>query len=215
MITPTTAKGLMSRFCRAVQDVARARGTAALHSLSHRNFGHVKTTTVRPYHQAMKSEPMAIEAEYFRSVLGHLPTGVTVITGHGASGPIGMACNSVTSVSLDPPLVSLCVATSSNTWPSIRASGHFCVNVMAGHHEQATRAFSAKGVDRFSGVELVEHECGPALSEAVAWIGCNIHAEYNAGDHVIVVGAVRALEAHPGREALVYFRGIYSSVAPP
>jgi 3-hydroxy-9,10-secoandrosta-1,3,5(10)-triene-9,17-dione monooxygenase reductase component len=75
-----------------------------------------------------------IAGEAFRQVLGHLPTGVTVITAWAEHEPTGMAANSVTSVSLDPPLVLFCPAKSSTTWPHIRQSGRFCVNVMAGHH---------------------------------------------------------------------------------
>src|SRR5438067_4648308 len=82
----------------------------------------------------------------------HLPTGVTVITSFGADGPVGMAVNSVVSVSLDPPLILFCPGRTSQTWPKIRDSDSFCVNVMAGHHEQVVRQFAAKEADRFSGV---------------------------------------------------------------
>jgi flavin reductase (DIM6/NTAB) family NADH-FMN oxidoreductase RutF len=152
-------------------------------------------------------------AQLFRRVLGHLPTGVTVITGFGPDGPTGMAANSVTSVSLDPPLVLFCPAKSSGTWPAIRTHGTFCVNVMAGHHEAIVRTFSQKGVDRFAGVNWTSRPTGPALDDALAWIECEIRDEHDAGDHTIVVGRVAALKAAPAGTPLVFFQGRYGRFA--
>lgn len=152
-----------------------------------------------------------VDSAHFRQVLAHLPTGVTVIAAHGEHGPVGMAANSVTSVSLEPPLILFCPAKSSSTWPKIRAAGSFCVNVMAGHHEQVTRQFAAMEADRFSGVDYTSRPTGPALNDAVAWIECTIHHEHDAGDHTIVVARVVAMEAAPSREPLVFFRGSYGS----
>jgi len=158
----------------------------------------------------MASEPQPIDSDRFRHVLGHLPTGVTVVTAHHASGPVAMSANSVTSVSLDPPLILFCPAKSSETWPKIRAGGRFCVNVFAAHHEEASRRFSQKGVDRFAGVSWHDRGSGPALDDAVAWIECTIDAEHEAGDHLIVVGAVDELDVlAEGGEPLVFFRGRY------
>jgi flavin reductase (DIM6/NTAB) family NADH-FMN oxidoreductase RutF len=152
-----------------------------------------------------------IDGKHFRQVLAHLPTGVTVIAAHGEQGPVGMAANSVTSVSLDPPLVLFCPAKSSSTWPKIRAAGSFCINVMAGHHEEVTRQFAAKEADRFSGVDCEARPTGPALRDAVAWLECKIHNEHDAGDHTIVVARVVAIEAAPETDPLVFFRGSYGS----
>ena len=124
---------------------------------------------------------VAIDGTRFREVLGHLPTGVTVVTAHHRTGPVGMSSNSVTSVSLDPPLILFCPAKASKTWPKIRESGAFCVNVFAAHHEETSRQFSRVGVDRFAGVTWHARPSGPALDEAVAWIECAIDAEYEAG----------------------------------
>jgi flavin reductase (DIM6/NTAB) family NADH-FMN oxidoreductase RutF len=150
-----------------------------------------------------------IDPRRFRDVLGHLPTGVTVIAAHAADGPVGMAANSVTSLSLDPPLVLFCPAKSSTTWPKLRAAGAFCINVMAGHHEELTRQFAAKEADRFAGVEHTPRETGPALTEAVAWIECRLRDEHDAGDHTIVVADVVAIEAARDGvvEPLVFFKG--------
>jgi 3-hydroxy-9,10-secoandrosta-1,3,5(10)-triene-9,17-dione monooxygenase reductase component len=147
----------------------------------------------------------------FRQVLAHLPTGVTVVAARCADGPVGLAANSVTSVSLDPPLILFCPAKSSETWPKIRSAGTFCVNVMAGHHEQITRQFAAREADRFAGVEYEDRPTGPALADAVAWIECELDAEHDAGDHTIVVARVVAIEAASEVEPLVFFRGRYGS----
>lgn len=159
---------------------------------------------------------LEIDPGHFRKVLAHLPTGVTVIAAHGEDGPVGMAANSVTSVSLDPPLILFCPAKTSSTWPKIRDAGSFCVNIMAGHHEDVTRQFAAREADRFSGVDYSNRPSGPALTDAVAWIECTIDHEHEAGDHTIVVARVVAIEAAPtGGEPLVFFRGNYGSFLAP
>lgn len=152
-----------------------------------------------------------ISGEQFRHVLGHLPTGVTIISAHGAEGPVGMAVNSFGSVSLDPPLVLVCPATSSTTWPTIRKAGAFCANVMAGHHEELCRQFARTDGDRFAGVAWSSLRTGPGLDEAVAWVECRIEAEHVAGDHEIVVAEVTATEARSEISPLVFFRGSYGT----
>jgi flavin reductase (DIM6/NTAB) family NADH-FMN oxidoreductase RutF len=156
-----------------------------------------------------------ITGEDFRRVLGSFATGVTVITANTPDGPTGMAANSVTSVSLDPPLVLFCPAKASQTWPELRAAGRFCINVMAGHHEEVTRQFARKGADRFAGVAYTDRETGPALDDAVAWIECSLRDEHEAGDHTIVVANVLAIEAADDGEPLVFFRGRYGTFATP
>ena len=162
------------------------------------------------------SAEQRFDAARYREVLGHLPTGVTVVTANGADAPVAMSANSVTSVSLEPPLILFCPAKSSTTWPAIRDSGRFCVNIFAAHHEEASRRFSARGVDRFAGVAWHARPAGPALDDAVAWIECTIDAVHQAGDHLIVVGAVDELGTRAGAGApLVFFRGRYGSFAEP
>jgi 3-hydroxy-9,10-secoandrosta-1,3,5(10)-triene-9,17-dione monooxygenase reductase component len=158
------------------------------------------------------SASTTIDPSHYRRVLGHLPTGVSVVTAQSPAGPIGMAANSVTSVSLDPPLVLLCPAKTSTTWPDIRAAGTFCINVMAHHHEQLTRRFAAKDVDRFADVDYENRVTGPVLREALAWIECQLENEHEAGDHVIAVARVRAMGATAElADPLVFFRGSYGS----
>ncbi|MFT3863267.1 MAG: flavin reductase family protein [Solirubrobacterales bacterium] len=161
----------------------------------------------------MSAPGTPIDPQRYRTVLGSLPTGVIVITAAGDDGPIGMACNSFTSASLEPPLVALFAARSSSTWPAIRATGRFCANVMASHHEDVVRRFSARGVDRFAGVEHEATSTGPALAEAVAWIHCRLVAEHDAGDHTVALAEVIELDARDEAGALVFWRGAYGAAA--
>lgn len=155
-----------------------------------------------------------IDPLLFRAVLGRLPTGVTILAGYAKKeGPVAMACNSVTSVSLRPPLVLFCPARTSTTWPKLRVAGRLCINVLASNHAHLSRRFAEPG-ERFHDVAFHERPAGPALDEALAWIDCEIQAEHPAGDHTVVVAAVRALEAHPhADEPLVFFGGAYGSFA--
>jgi 3-hydroxy-9,10-secoandrosta-1,3,5(10)-triene-9,17-dione monooxygenase reductase component len=156
---------------------------------------------------------VAIEADDFRHVLGHFPTGVAVLTAQRPDGPVGMACNSLTSVSLAPPLVAVCPAKSSETWPEIRETGRFLINLMHRDHAETVLGFARKGSDRFAGVPYHQRAAGPALDEALAWIECAIVAEHDAGDHKIVVARALDLQARGDLEPLVFFRGRYGTFA--
>jgi len=150
----------------------------------------------------------------FRRVLGHLPTGVVVVATRAEDGLVGMAVNSITSVSLEPRLVSICAARTSTTWPRIRRVGRYCISILAEHHEEASRQFARSGVDRFAGLTWHDRAGGPALDDAVAWLDCELYAEYAAGDHTIAVGSVTDLAAVEDRDALVFFRGQYGQFHP-
>lgn len=154
-----------------------------------------------------------IEPDDFRHVLGHFPTGVAVLTADRPEGPVGMACNSLTSVSLEPPLVAVCPAKTSETWPEIRMAGRFLINLIPRQQETTVLAFARKGLDRFAAVSFHPRRCGPALDDALAWIECVIEAEHEAGDHTIVLARVAALEAREDVEPLVFFRGRYGTFA--
>jgi 3-hydroxy-9,10-secoandrosta-1,3,5(10)-triene-9,17-dione monooxygenase reductase component len=154
----------------------------------------------------------------YRQVLGHFPTGVTVITAVGPDGsPVGLAIGSFTSVSLDPPLVAFCPDRKSSTWPKIREAGVFCVNVLAEDQEQLCRVFATKSDDKFQGVGWRTGGSGsPVLNDVLAWIDCDIEAVHDAGDHEIVVGRVRELEVERegGVGPLVFYRGGYGRFEP-
>jgi 3-hydroxy-9,10-secoandrosta-1,3,5(10)-triene-9,17-dione monooxygenase reductase component len=156
-----------------------------------------------------------VDSARFRTVLGHFATGVTVVTGHGPGGPVGLAANSFTSVSLDPPLVLVCMAHTSSTWPAIRTSGHFAVNILGEAHEDTCRRFGAKSGDRFEGVGWAAGKTGsPVLDDAIAFIDCVIEAEHEAGDHMIVVGRVVDLGQPSEGGPLLFWRGGYARLGP-
>jgi 3-hydroxy-9,10-secoandrosta-1,3,5(10)-triene-9,17-dione monooxygenase reductase component len=149
----------------------------------------------------------------FRTVLGHFATGVTVVTGQSDGQPVGLAANAFTSVSLDPPLVLVCPARSSTSWPLIRASGAFAVNVLADHQEELSRRFGAKGVDRFADTGWHTRTTGsPIFPDALAYLDCRIEAEHEAGDHFIVVGRVVELGRLSEGRPLVFWRGTYTGL---
>ena len=156
----------------------------------------------------------SIPPEEFRRVLSHFPTGVCVVAAFDGETPVGMAVNSMTSVSLAPPLVLVCPAATSTTWPAVRVAGRFCISVMASHHEQISRAFSARDTDRFDRIAWHVRTGAPALDDAVAWLDCRLWAEHPAGDHTIAVCEVTAAESsQPAATPLVFFRGRYGSFA--
>jgi 3-hydroxy-9,10-secoandrosta-1,3,5(10)-triene-9,17-dione monooxygenase reductase component len=162
----------------------------------------------RPELRAVADDERApVDQAEFRRVLGNFATGVTVVTapaadgsegggsGSPGSGPAGFACQSFSSLSLDPPLVCFLVGRTSSTWPRIARAGVFCVNVLGEHQGELCRGFAVRGGDKFAGVafDAAPVTGSPRLADAAAWIDCTIHAVHTGGDHLIVVGRVEAL----------------------
>lgn len=164
-----------------------------------------------PLSNAISGLPERDEMEFakqrFRQVLGHLPTGVTIVTAQTPSGPAGMTANSFGSVSLEPPLVLFCPAKTSETWPKLRSARHFCVNILAAHQEQLCQQFARKGTERFLDVPFRNRLGGPALDGAVGWVDCELETEQEAGDHLVVVARVLDLDTNSGGAPLVFHRG--------
>jgi flavin reductase (DIM6/NTAB) family NADH-FMN oxidoreductase RutF/DNA-binding IclR family transcriptional regulator len=151
-----------------------------------------------------------LDASDFRMVLGHFPTGVVVVTAVVDGEPVGMTIGSFTSVSLEPPLVAFLPAKSSSTFERIRTAGSFCVNVLAADQEAECLAFAARDGTRFAGLDWEPADSGaPVLSGAMAWIDCSFEEIREAGDHYIVIGAVRGLAAARAALPLVFFQGGY------
>jgi 3-hydroxy-9,10-secoandrosta-1,3,5(10)-triene-9,17-dione monooxygenase reductase component len=157
-----------------------------------------------------------IDGATFRRVLGHYPTGVCVITALEPGGkPVAMVVGSFTSVSLDPPLVAFFPDRSSTSWPRIERAGKFCVNVLGSHQQELCRRFSAKGEDKFSGLEYrLSNGGSPKLDDVVAWIDCTLDAIHEAGDHLIVLGRVRELDVERAAQPLLFHRGMYGNFEP-
>ncbi|HEV3170363.1 MAG TPA: flavin reductase family protein [Actinocrinis sp.] len=150
-----------------------------------------------------------------RAVLSNFPSGVAVVTAVHETTPVGFACQSFTSLSLDPPMVSFAVSRASQTRPRILAAGRFCVNILAADQQWLCRRFAARDVDRFRGVGWRLSASGsPVLDGVLAWIDCTVAAEYPAGDHTIVVGHVGELARPRETEPLVFLRGRLMPGAP-
>jgi flavin reductase (DIM6/NTAB) family NADH-FMN oxidoreductase RutF len=159
--------------------------------------------------------PGPIDTARFRQVLGHFPTGVTVVTAATAGDPAGLAVNSFTSVSLEPPLVAIAVSKLSTTWPKIREAGHFCANILAADQEDVCRVFAAHQPDKFRGIGWKRAESGaPILNDILAWVDCAVVAEHDGGDHVIVIAEVRDLGVEREGLPLVFYRGGYGRFQP-
>ncbi len=158
-------------------------------------------------------EPINIDPALLRLVLGHYPTGVAVITAMTSDGPVGMAVNSFTSVSLHPPLVSFCAALASTTWPALRAIGRIGINVLSAQQHEVSRSFATKAIDRFAETPWITGRDGsPRLTDALAWLECTIESELAAGDHTLVLSRVEHLETHESlTDPLIFFRGRYFS----
>jgi 3-hydroxy-9,10-secoandrosta-1,3,5(10)-triene-9,17-dione monooxygenase reductase component len=149
-----------------------------------------------------------------RTVLGHFCTGVAVITGHDGNRPVGFACQSVTSVSLDPPYVSFCPAHTSSSWPAIRAAGRLCINILSDDQKGVCAQFAVSGGDKFAGVGWSPGRNGaPVLQGALATIEADVEFEHGAGDHTIVVAHVSGVRAWKGRRPLLFYRGGYGGFA--
>ncbi|HAP74950.1 MAG TPA: monooxygenase [Acidimicrobiaceae bacterium] len=157
---------------------------------------------------------MSIDAAQFRQVLGHFPTGVTVITATTAEGePVGFTIGSFTSVSLDPPLVGFLPMVDSARWHAIRETGSFCVNVLGAQQDALCWQFAKSSIEHpFDGVEwhAAPATGSPIINGAIAWIDCTIEQVADAGDHHFVLGRVVALEHAPADSnpnALLFFKG--------
>jgi 3-hydroxy-9,10-secoandrosta-1,3,5(10)-triene-9,17-dione monooxygenase reductase component len=150
------------------------------------------------------------DAATYRTVLGHFATGVTVITAVDGEEPIGMACNSFTSVSLEPPLVLFCAAESSTTWPRIRRAGKWAANFLDEDGEEVCRVFAQRGADRFAHITYSIGRTGsPILRDALAFVDCETIDEHIAGDHMIVVGKVLEVGYASEAKPLIFYRGGY------
>ena len=147
-------------------------------------------------------------------MLGRFATGVTILTLRNGEGrPVGMTASSLASVSLEPPLVSVCVDHEAELHELIVAAPEFAVNILDSGQEELARRFSLSHEDRFDGVG---YHIGPEgqvlLDGALAHIECEQYARYPGGDHTIIVGRVIGGDTRNGRP-LLYFRGGYTTLA--
>ena len=161
----------------------------------------------------MTGEPL--DALALRRAFAAFPSGVTALAAFVDDGPVGMAASSFTSVSLDPALVSVCVAATSETWPALRGAARIGVSVLAEHHAQACRRLAGAASDRFTGLRWFRNGADAVLlADATALFECSIHDVVTAGDHYIAVLRVHAHGAGSGAEPLVFHESGFRRLAP-
>jgi len=153
---------------------------------------------------------MDIDRTELRRVMGHFATGVSIITTRDVDGrPYGLTANALCSVSLDPPLLLICVDKRAESHPAFTRSGSFAVNVLGHGHEDLSRRFAVSGGDKFVDVPHRSGKTGvPLLEDVLAVVECRTVAVHDAGDHTIYIGEVEHLEASDG-DPLLFFRGKY------
>ncbi|HLH77464.1 MAG TPA: flavin reductase family protein [Candidatus Binataceae bacterium] len=156
---------------------------------------------------------MPIERNELRRVMGHFATGVAVITTFSSEGVLhGMTANSLTSVSLDPPLLLACVDKRTESYPCFESSRVFTVNILAEDQEDLSRRFATSGTNKFEGVAYQRGANGcPIIHGALAYLECKLYGACDGGDHTIYIGQIEQAETREGRP-LLFFRGGYRSV---
>lgn len=156
-----------------------------------------------------------IDTGRFKSVMGHFATGVTIVTAlEDGKTPVGFTAQSFVSLSIEPPLVAVCPALTSTSWPRIAAADGLCINILAADQEALCRGFATPSDDKFAGVGWRESPAtgAPLLDGSLAWIEGRIEATYPAGDHEIVVIRVEDIgeattDDHSGGPLLFYRAG--------
>jgi len=153
-----------------------------------------------------------VDAVTFRHALARFPSGVTVVTVRDDGGrDYGMTVSAFASLSLDPPLVLVCIGDDATIAGAVAAAGHFAVSVLSEEQEAIARRFAEQDADRFAGMKVSRGADGIALIDgAAAHLECTIVARHRGGDHTIVVGEVNAARAAEDGRPLVYQRGMYT-----
>jgi flavin reductase (DIM6/NTAB) family NADH-FMN oxidoreductase RutF len=160
------------------------------------------------------TEQYPFGAREFRDALGSFATGITVITTMGSEHPYGMTANAFSSVSLDPPLVLVCVIKGTEGAETIEKNGVFAVNVLAADQEPISRYFASKDRPRgWEGFKQISHSTAasgsPIIDGTTCFFDCRLHASHEAGDHVVFIGEVMAIGTNADVMPILFHRGKY------
>jgi len=157
---------------------------------------------------------MPVGKDEFRTALSHFGSSVTVVTTNDEhQKPRGLTVSAFSSLSLEPPLVLICIEKRASIYQHLKEGGYFAVNILAEDQEIISRRFASRDPDRFSGVGYSHGTSGtPLLDGALAHMECRITAAHEGGDHTIFIGEVEATSTKEGKP-LLYFRGGYSRLA--
>jgi flavin reductase (DIM6/NTAB) family NADH-FMN oxidoreductase RutF len=156
-----------------------------------------------------------IDPRELRQVFGCFATGVTIVTTIDADGrPRGMTANSFTSVSLDPPLILVCIATKAPIWLALAEAPGFAVNVLSEHQRHLSQQFATPLADKFAGIHWRQPASigGPILSGVAAHLSCRRDRQVEIGDHMLLIGEVVDFARAPSRP-LIFHQGAYRAVA--
>jgi flavin reductase (DIM6/NTAB) family NADH-FMN oxidoreductase RutF len=154
-----------------------------------------------------------LDPRQLRDAFGIFPSGVVAVAANVDGRSVGLAASSFTSVSLDPPLVSISVARSSKTWPDLRRSSHLGVTILAEHHDELCRQLAGPVDQRFEGIGVSASDDGAlTLDEGLARFDCTIYREVEAGDHLIVLLRLHAVQRSCG-QPLVFHRSAFGRLA--
>ena len=164
---------------------------------------------------AEREQSQVFTGREFRDAVGAFATGVNVITTHGEKTMYGMTASAFSSVSLDPPLVLICIGETAEGAEVIQSNGCFAVNVLSGEQEALSNFFASKsrprGRDAFKSVDYHQGVTGsPLIDGASAHLDCRLHETHHSGDHLIFIGEVLALSHDPEVEPLLFHGGKYA-----
>ncbi len=156
-----------------------------------------------------------LDPKKYRTVLGHYPTGVSVVTAVRPDGePAAMVVGSLTSVSLDPPLIGFFPDKGSSSWRKLSEVDRFCINVVAAEQGALCARLASRDPDKFAGIHYRLSPYGsPIIEGVVAWMDCGLYSVTDAGDHYFVLGEVKDLAVEEGGKPLLFFKGEYGSFA--
>ena len=156
-----------------------------------------------------------LDGQELRRLMTRWATGVAVVTSRAEDGPRGATTNAMTSLSLDPLLVLVCLDRSSNTLEAIRSSGRFCVNILSAGQEELARRFATKasGHEKLAGLPHETVDGVPVLGGVLAWLACGLEREVEGGDHAILIGRPVESGVDPDAEPLVFYGGRYHAAS--
>jgi flavin reductase (DIM6/NTAB) family NADH-FMN oxidoreductase RutF len=152
--------------------------------------------------------------EVLRQAFGYFPSGVTAICGMRDGAPVGLAASSFTTVSLDPPLVSVCVSRTSSTWPTLEDLPAIGVSVLAEDHDAICRSLAGPAANRFTDVAWESGDSGAVFLHGCAlWLDCTLFNVIEAGDHFVALLEIQAMEVYPDIAPMVFHRSSFRQLA--
>jgi flavin reductase (DIM6/NTAB) family NADH-FMN oxidoreductase RutF len=161
------------------------------------------------------AEIPTFDLQAYRQAMGSFPTGVAIITTRDAAGePVGITCNSFSSVSLDPPLVLWCMRKASKSIDVFKATQSFAISVLAEDQDHLSQRFATSSIEKkFESVGWMSgYSDLPLINDCVARFQCSVYQQHDAGDHIMFIGRVEQFDMVREEDSLVFYRGAYASL---